>query len=115
MKYSLFLPWHYTWAERIKQAHTGWNDENIFQKVLRYVIAKWYLPAFSAFEIMPYEGYNSSIRAGTSRQLSKREYPIEFLEIPDCDRNIDEAFTDNGDISDSDDNDRKKHYSLNNN
>ncbi|KAI9575238.1 hypothetical protein GQX74_014930 [Glossina fuscipes] len=110
MKYCLFLRWHYTWAERSKQVHTGWSDENIFQKVLRYVIASLQ----NGTEIMPYEGYKLRSTWWDS-SLSKREYPIEFLEIPDCDRNIDEAFTDNGDISDSDDNDRKKHYSFNNN
>lgn len=85
----MFLRWHNTWAQRVKQAHPGWSDEDIFQKARRYVIASLqnvimyeYLPAFLASEIPPYEGYKQDIHPGVGHIFQAAAFRFGHTMIP---------------------------------
>lgn len=86
----LFLRWHNVLANRVKQQHPSWSDEDVFQRARRIVIASLqniityeYLPAFLGIENMPaYEGYNPDIHPGISHMFQAAAFRFGHTLIP---------------------------------
>lgn len=86
----LFLRWHNVQAQEVKKAHPDFNDEEIFQKARRQVIASLqsifvyeYLPAFlGGVSLEPYEGYKADIHPGISHMFQAAAFRFGHSLIP---------------------------------
>lgn len=86
----LFLRWHNVQAQEVKRNHPDWNDEEIFQRARRQVIASLqsifvyeYLPAFlgGAF-LETYEGYKADVHPGISHMFQAAAFRFGHSLIP---------------------------------
>lgn len=84
----IFLRWHNVLAQRIKRQHPSWNDEDVFQRARRIVIASLqniimyeYLPALD-IELPPYTGYNPDTHPGISHMFQAAAFRFGHTMIP---------------------------------
>lgn len=86
----LFLRWHNVVAQRVKQEHAAWSDEDVFQRARRIVVASVqniimyeYLPAFLGIDRLPaYEGYRSDVHPGISHMFQAAAFRFGHTLIP---------------------------------
>lgn len=86
----LFLRWHNVQAQEVKRLHPDWNDEEIFQRARRQVIASLqsifvyeYLPAFLGGPALdPYEGYKADVHPGISHMFQAAAFRFGHSLIP---------------------------------
>ncbi|KAI9333882.1 heme peroxidase [Obelidium mucronatum] len=71
MPYLLFFREHNRRASELANRHPEWNDEQLFQRARRWVIAvvqkitvNNYVPAVTGEQLEPYQGYNPNINPG---------------------------------------------------
>jgi dual oxidase len=86
----LFMRWHNVQAQEVKKSHPDWNDEEIFQRARRQVIASLqsifvyeYLPAFlGGVSLDPYEGYKADVHPGISHMFQAAAFRFGHSLIP---------------------------------
>lgn len=86
----LFLRWHNVQAHEVKLLHPDWNDEEIFQRARRQVIASLqsifvyeYLPAFlGGVGLELYEGYKADVHPGISHMFQAAAFRFGHSLIP---------------------------------
>lgn len=85
----LLLRWHNVLALRIKQQHPTWNDEDIFQRARRIVVASLqnvimyeYLPEFLGKKLPPYDGYKPDVHPGISQLFQAAAFRFGHTMIP---------------------------------
>ncbi|XP_071446049.1 dual oxidase [Hetaerina americana] len=85
----LFFRWHNIVAARVQAQHPSWNDEEIFQRSRRIVIATIqkiiayeYLPAFLGEELPAYSGYHPDVHPGVSHAFQSAAFRFGHTMIP---------------------------------
>lgn len=85
----LLLRWHNVLARRVKKQHPSWNDEEIFQRARRIVVAGLqniilyeYLPAFLGSELSPYSGYKKDTHPGVGHIFQAAAFRFGHSLIP---------------------------------
>lgn len=86
----LFLRWHNTVAQRVSAQHPEWNDEDIFQRARRIVIASIqnimlyeYLPAFlGSYDFPEYTGYKQDVHPGIGHIFQAAAFRFGHTMIP---------------------------------
>ncbi|KAG8223936.1 hypothetical protein J437_LFUL003744, partial [Ladona fulva] len=85
----LFFRWHNVVAARVQSQHPDWNDEEVFQRTRRIVIATIqkiiayeYLPAFLGEGLPPYEGYHPDVHPGVSHAFQSAAFRFGHTMIP---------------------------------
>lgn len=85
----VFLRWHNVIANRIKNQHQSWSDEDIFQRARRIVVASLqnifvyeYLPALLETNVSPYKGYNPDMHPGVSHIFQAAAFRFGHSLIP---------------------------------
>lgn len=73
----------------MKRQHPSWNDEDIFQRARRIVIANLqniityeYLPVFLGISLPPYKGYNPDVHPGVSHMFQAAAFRFGHTLIP---------------------------------
>lgn len=81
--------WHNVIANRVKNQHSDWTDEEIFQKARRIVVATLqnivvyeYLPAFLGAELPAYTGYQPETHPGVSHLFQAAAFRYGHSLIP---------------------------------
>ncbi|XP_046679008.1 dual oxidase isoform X1 [Homalodisca vitripennis] len=85
----LFFRWHNVMAGRVQRDHPDWNDEEVFQRARRIVIANLqnivmyeYLPAFLGEELPEYEGYKLDTHPGITHTFQSAAFRFGHTMIP---------------------------------
>ncbi|XP_018563303.1 dual oxidase [Anoplophora glabripennis] len=85
----IFFRWHNVIANRIKEQHPNWSDEDIFQKARRLVVATLqniiayeYIPAFLGEQLPPYEGYKPDVHPGITHAFQSAAFRFGHSLIP---------------------------------
>lgn len=85
----LFYKYHNVLAQRIQANNPGWNDEDIFQRARRLLIASMqniilyeYLPILLDEKIPKYEGYKPDLHPGVSHAFQSAAFRFGHTMIP---------------------------------
>lgn len=85
----LFLRWHNTLAQRMKDQHPMWSDEDLFQRARRIVIASLqniimyeYLPALLTTHMPPFTGHKPDVHPGISQMFQAAAFRFGHTLIP---------------------------------
>lgn len=85
----LFFRWHNVVASRIQKQYPTWNDEDVFQRARRIVVASLqniivyeYLPAFMGDSLPDYEGYRPDVYPGITHAFQSAAFRFGHSLIP---------------------------------
>ncbi|XP_013145053.1 PREDICTED: dual oxidase [Papilio polytes] len=85
----LLLRWHNVVAARVHKQHPDWDDEQLFQRARRIVIASLqniilyeYVPAFLGIPLPPYEGYRAEIAPGVTHAFAVAAFRFGHTLVP---------------------------------
>ncbi|XP_037789559.1 dual oxidase-like [Penaeus monodon] len=85
----LFFRWHNEQARRIQEEHPDWQDEEVFQKARRIVVAHLqniimyeFVPAFIDEEIPPYDRYRPDVHPGISHVFQSAAFRFGHTLVP---------------------------------